>query len=156
MRTFGPIVTERLFEEAGVGRSFLAQPADVRAVQFAGDTVSGMAATYLVQDTLAPVPPPSGSAGPSVSLFFIARFDGSGYEPVWSAIRSYDEAEDKEILVHQDWLSLSAGRIDLLRRVEADGSGLVGLLGVDGDDPRVVWSERRSCGTLDGAQATGP
>ncbi|MFW6192372.1 MAG: hypothetical protein ACOC83_02710 [Gemmatimonadota bacterium] len=156
MRAFGPIVTERLFQEAGVGRSFLAQPADVRAVEFAGDTVPGMAATFLVQDTLAPVPPPSGSSGSSVSLFFIARFDGTGYEPVWSAIRSYDGAEDKEILVHQDWLSLSVGRVDLLRRVEADGTGLVGLLGVDGDDPRVVWRERRSCSTLDGAAATEP
>lgn len=156
MRTFGAIVTERLFEEAGVGRSFLARPADVRAVEFAGDTVPGMAATYLVQDTLAPLPPPSETSGSSVSLFFVARFDGTGYEPVWSTIRSYDGPEDKEILVHRDWLQLAAGRVDLLRRVEADGTGLVGLLGVDGDDPRLVWRERRSCSTLDGAAAAGP
>lgn len=153
MRTFGPILTERLFQEAGVGRAFLARPADLHAVGFAGDTVPGMAATYLVRDSLVAAPPPSGS---SVSLFLLARFDGTAYQPVWSSVRTYDDAAGKEILLHLDWLSLAVGRVDVLRRLDAEGSRLVALRGVDDGDGRITWTESGSCRSLDALGAGRP
>lgn len=153
MRTFGPILTERLFEEAGVERAFLARPVDLHAVGFAGDSVRGMAATYLVRDSLRAAPPPSGT---SVSLFFLARFDGTAYQPAWSRIRTYDDAAGKEILLHQDWLSLPTGRVDLLRRLDAEGTGLVALRGVEAGDGRITWSEDGSCRSLDVLGARAP
>lgn len=94
IRTFAPILAERLLREAGVERSFLARRAALEAVPFPGDTAPGMAAAYLINDTLAAAPSPP---GPSASLFFLARYDPArGYVPVWAAVRSYTDPGGKE------------------------------------------------------------
>lgn len=119
LRLFGPILAERLLEAAGVEQSFLARRAAFEPVAFAGDTAPGMAATYLIGDTLAPVPPRS---DPAHSLFFLARYDPSeGYVPVWSRVATYRDTADKTVLAHLGWIEVPGGRVDLLRRIDARG-----------------------------------
>ncbi len=119
LRLFGPILAERLLTEAGVEQSFLARRAAFEPVAFPGDTAPGMAATYLIGDTLAPVPPRS---DPAHSLFFLARFDPSdGYVPVWSRAATYRDTADKVVLSHLDWIVAPEGRVELLRRIDARG-----------------------------------
>lgn len=143
LRLFGPILAERLLEEAGVDQSFLARRAAFRPVAFSGDTAPGMAATYLIGDTAAPVPPRS---DPAHSLFFLARYDTSqGYVPVWSRAATYRDTADKVVLSHLDWLAAPEGRVDLLRRIDARGVRLAAVrtgVGEAPEDPGWIASGR--------------
>lgn len=144
MRTFGPILAERLLREAGEERPYLAQPAEIVPVPLPGDTVPGMAATYLVADTLAPVPPTGGAAS---SLFVVARYvEGSGYVPVWSRVERYGSAAEKEVFAHLDWLPMPGPDLHVLRRVTAETERLSAAL-VEPAEGRgeVVWVEGDRC-----------
>lgn len=140
-KVFGPILAERLLEEAGVDRHYLARNVDLHAVNL-GDTVPGMAATYLISDSLAPGPP----AGNSVSLFFLARPDDDGYTPEWSRVVRYDDAAGKEAYRHVESLRLADGRVDLLRRYEGGRSRLVAAWIPEGQEERgILWTESEAC-----------
>ena len=159
VRVFGPILAERLFQEAGVERSFLARRAALSPVAFPGDTIPGMAATYLIGDTLAPVPPASEEAS---SLFFLARFDPSeGYVPVWSRVARYSDASGKLVLEHLDWLITGDGsRVEILRRVDAGGERLAAVrIGGGEAGGELAWTESGRCpvlGALGVARGGGP
>jgi len=122
-RVFAPILAERLLQETGVARPFLAARARIDAVRFPGDTIPGMASTYLIGDTLAPVPPTSGNAA---SLFFLARYDRTeGFIPIWSRIRAYSSPDAKEVLAYLGRMELDGSRTYFLRRLTADGQQVV-------------------------------
>lgn len=122
-RVFAPILAERLLQEAGVARPFLAARARIDAVRFPGDTIPGMASTYLIGDTLAPVPPTSGNAA---SLFFLARYDRTeGFIPTWTRIRAYSSPDGKETLAYLGRMELAGSRTYFLRRLTADGQQVV-------------------------------
>lgn len=148
LRLFGPILAERLLEDAGVGQPFLARRAALEPVAFTGDTAPGMAATYLIGDTLAPVPPRS---DPAHSLFFLARFDPSdGYVPVWSRTATYRDTAGKTILSHLDWIVAPEGRVDLLRRIDARGGRLAAVRTGGGEPPdEPGWIASGRCRVLE-------
>ncbi len=147
MQTFGPILTERLFEQAGEGRAYLAAPAEIVPVPLPGDTVPAMAATYLIRDTLAPVPPPEGS---SASLFFVARWEAGSYVPVWSSVERYREASGKVVLSHLDWLPAEGSDLEVLRRTTSDAERLaVARVDLDGGEGEVAWVEGDRCPILE-------
>lgn len=140
-RLFGPILAERILRDAGYERAYLARQARLEAVSFPGDTVPGIAATYLVNDSLRAAPPPS---GPSISLVYLARYEAArGYVPVWSAIRRYSGAEGREVYAHVDWIRVPDGRLHLLQRYGSEGVRLAGLLLPDGEGAR---AELRTAG----------
>lgn len=143
LRTFGPIMAERLLQENRVERAFLARQADLQPVAFPGDTAPGMAATYLIADTLAPVP---STAGSSVSVFFLARFDRSdGYVSEWTRVARYDSAGGKDVLVHLAMIPADGGRLEMLRQVQADGERLAAArLGTEGGG-EIVWTGGTEC-----------
>lgn len=149
MRTFGPILAENLLKAAGVDRAFLAQRAQLQAVPLPGDSLAGptghgMAATYLIGDTLAPTPPSSESA---VSLFYLAVFDPArGYVPEWSSVRQYGSAADKRVLTWLGALRLGVGRFDMLR--EIDGSSARVAAHAVGQSRDIAWTEGGSCPAL--------
>ena len=145
MRTFGPILAERLLGEAGEDRPYLARPAEIVPVPLAGDSVPAMAASYLIRDSLGAVPPPE--QGSSSSLFFLARFAaGSGYVPVWSRVERYADAAGKEAFRHLDWLPMPGPDLQLLRRFTAETERLAAAR-VDLAERRgeVVWMEGDGC-----------
>lgn len=147
MQTFGPILTERLFEQAGEGRAYLAAPAEMVPVPLPGDTVPAMAATYLIRDTLAPVPPPGGS---SASLFFVARWESGNYVPVWSSVERYGEASGKVALAHLEWLPAPGSDLEVLRRVTADAERLaVARVDLETGEGEVTWVEGDRCPALE-------
>ncbi len=155
LRLFGPILAERLLQEAGVDRSFLARRAALEPVAFPGDTAPGMAATYLIGDTLAPVPPTSDEAS---SLFFLARYDPSeGYVPVWSRAASYADTADKLVLSHVDWLPAPEGRVEVLRRTDARSVRLAAAR-VGGEDAsgELDWTASSRCPVLEPLGVAGP
>lgn len=154
LRTFGPILAERLLEEAGVERPYLARPAELKPVAFAGDTAAGMAATYLIGDTLAPVPP---RGSPSSSLFFLARYaPAEGYVPVWSRTSTYGDSAGKVILSHVDWLPAAAGRVDVLRRTDARSSRLAAARTEgEGADGELDWTAPARCPVLNALEGPG-
>lgn len=118
MSVAGPVLAERLINDP---RAFLAQRVALTPVRLPDDTIPGMAATYLVSDSLAAGPPP----GEAISLFFLAQFDPAvGYRPLWQEVRRYDSAADKEVFEYLDWLRLPAGRLDVLRRYDGTRTGL--------------------------------
>lgn len=140
-KVFGPILAERLLEEAGVDRHYLAQNVDLHSVDL-GDTLPAMAATYLISDSLAPGPP----GGNSVSLFFMARPAEDGYAPEWSRVVRYDDATGKEAYRHVESLRLGDGRVDLLRRYEGSGSRLAAAWVPEGQEEReILWTESAVC-----------
>lgn len=146
MLTFGPILAERLLRSAGEERPYLARPAELSAVLLPGDTVPAMAATYLIGDTLAPVPP---TASPSTSLFFLAGYrEGSGYVSVWSVTESYSEPSRKVAFSHLDWLPEggTARGVELLLRV-SDSDVRLAAAEVDREEREgsVVWVEGEAC-----------
>lgn len=146
IRTFAPILAERLLRDAGVARPFLARRADLQAVTFPGDTAPGMAATYVINDSLAASPPPGGT---SASLFFLARFDRSeGFVPVWTRVRSYSGAAEKEILAWMGWIRTAAGPTHLVRRVTADGFRLAAFR-PEGESGELAWIEPAACPALE-------
>lgn len=143
-RLFGPILAERILRDAGYERAYLASQARLEAVAFPGDTVPGIAATYLVNDSLRAAPPP---AGPSASLFYLARYESArGYVPVWSAIRQYRGAEEKEVYTHVDWIRVPGGRLHLLRRHDAGSVRLsaVRIPDEEGAEPE-LWHAEGGC-----------
>ncbi len=116
MVTFGPVLAEQLLRAGGEQRPFLAQRMAMEAIA-GSDTVATMAATYLINDSLAAGPPLREAA----SLFFLARHEPTrGFVPVWREVRRYRTAEEKEAFAYVDWLELEGVRFDFLRRY--DGS----------------------------------
>lgn len=151
-RLFAPILAERILQEQGVERAFLARRVALEAVHLDGDTVPGMAATYLVNDSLSASPPPS---GPSASLAFLAQYDpAEGFVPVWSAVRSYAEPADKEAFAFVDWVALPAGRLLVMRRF---GTRDVRLATVDleAEGRDAIWIEPGGCPAFDLLAGTG-
>lgn len=146
LRTFGPIMAERLLQQNGVERAFLARQADLQPVTFPGDTASGMAATYLIGDTLAPVP---ATGGQSVSLFFLARFDRSqGYVSEWSRVARYDSTGGKDVLVHLAMIPSEGGRLEMVRRVRPDGERLAAARLAPGNADELIWTRGADCPVL--------
>lgn len=120
MATYGPILAEQLLRADGVARPFLAQRAALEAVP-SGDSLRSMAATYLINDTLAAAAP----RGEAASLFFLARDEvGRGFVPVWREVRSYRTAEEKQAFAYVDWLELAGARFDFVRLIESEGERL--------------------------------
>lgn len=146
LRTFGPIMAERLLQQSGVERAFLARQADLQPVAFPGDTAAGMAATYLIADTLAPVP---STAGSSTSLFFLARFDRTeGYLSEWTRVARYDSTGGKDVLVHLAMVPADGGWMEMVRRVQGDGERLAAARVDTADGGEIVWTGRPDCPVL--------
>ncbi|MDT8435610.1 MAG: hypothetical protein RRA92_02535 [Gemmatimonadota bacterium] len=142
MRTFGPILAERLLREGGEARPYLAQRADLRAVAWPGDEAPAMAATYLVGDSLGG-PPPARAAS---SLFFLARFDPSrGYVPEWSEVRRYDGDAGREIFVYRGAAAGPGGRIDFVERWAAGPPVLLAASRAGPEGRGIEWTEAAAC-----------
>lgn len=142
MLVAGPVLAERFIADQ---RAFLARRVALEAVLLPGDTAPGMAATYLVNDSLAPGPP-----GPeAISLFFLARHEPvRGYVGGWREIRRYDTAGEKEAFEYLDWIRLPAGVLHVLRRVDGSAAGLAAAFLPEGEEePRVAWREE-GCSAL--------
>lgn len=152
LRTFGPIMAERLLRQNGVERAFLAQQADLQPISVPGDTAAGLAATYLIADTLAPVPSTSGS---SVSLFFVAHFDRTeGYISEWTRVARYDSTGGKDVLVHLETVPRDGGRMVMLRRVQADGERMAAAR-LDPGGGELVWTGGTECPVIPEPPGTG-
>lgn len=146
VRRFAPILAERLLTEAGVPRPYLARAAAVTAVSFPGSRAPGVAATYLIRDTLAAAPARDSAA----SLFYLARFDPArGYAPVWSRIRRYSGAE-KAAYSHVEAAAGPGGRpVHLLRAYGPESVRLAVLWSDAGGRPtEVAWKESGPCDAL--------
>lgn len=137
-----PVIAEN---RIGGERAFLARLASLQAVLIPGDTAPAMAATYLIEDSLAAGPP----AGDAVSLFYLAAHDRArGYVTRWSELRRYDTASGKEAFEYLDWASMPSGRLHLLRLYDGGAvrlaAGFVSGEG-DGEEPEVEWREEGRC-----------
>ena len=143
MNVAGPVLAERLI---GGDRAFLAQRAAMSPVETPGDTLPGMAATYLIADSLAPGPPGT----EAVSLFFLARFEpAEGFIPLWQEVRRYGEAAGKEAFEYVDWIRLGVDRIDVLRRYDGTSTGFaLGVARSDDAEREVTWVEPAGCDAL--------
>jgi len=147
MSLAGPVLAERLI---GGDRAFLARLQSLSPVELTGDTLAGMAATWLIDDSLA-VGPPGADA---VSLFFMARFEPTrGFIPIWEEVRHYGDAEAKEALEFVDWIQLGTHRLDVLRRYDASSVRIAFSVTAQGEDREVSWIEPPGCGTPDRLQA---
>jgi len=143
MGVAGPVLAERLI---GQERGFLARRKSLTPVEVVGDTLAAMAATWLVADSLAPVPPGANA----VSLFFLARFDPvQGFIPIWQEVRRYDDAADKEAFEFIDWIRLGAHRLDFVKRYDATSVTPAASITVDEEGPGIDWTDRVDCRTLD-------
>ncbi len=152
MVTFGPVLAEQLLRAEGVARPFLAQRMALEAV--AGpDTLLEMAATYLINDSLASGPP----RGDAASLFFLARREPTrGYLPLWSEVRTYGTAERKEAFAYLEWLELNGSRFDFVKAVRGSNEGLSASRAPEDwrtslslSERRFVWTEAPECPTLE-------
>jgi hypothetical protein len=152
MVTFGPVLAEQLLRGHGVARPFLAQRMALEAV--AGpDTLLEMAATYLINDSLAPGPP----RGSAASLFFLARREPTrGYLPVWREVRTYGSAEGKEAFAYLEWLELKGARFDFVNAVRGSNVGLAASRAPEDwrsrlslAQRRFVWTEAPECPALE-------
>lgn len=148
MRLFAPILAEQLLREAGEERPYLARRATLRAVSFPDDTIPGMAATYLINDTLA-ARPPSGSAA---SLVFLAsREAGSGFQTVWRRVRRYGPDGGKRVYDYLTSLTTPAGggeageRLYLLRRFDARSARLAAGRARGEGGLEITWVEGDRC-----------
>lgn len=141
-----PVLAERLI---GGSRAYLARRVSLQPVLLRGDTVSAMAATYLVSDSLAPGAP----SAEAISLFYLAIYKPTrGYSSVWEEIRRYGPGGEKEAFEYLDWIRLSGGHLHLLRRFDNDGEGLAAGFVAAGDDeawPEVEWRETGPCRSLE-------
>jgi hypothetical protein len=143
MNVAGPVLAERLI---GGDRAFLARRQSLSPIALAGDTLAGMAATWMIADSLAPGPP----GQQAVSLFFMARFEPTrGFITLWEEVRRYGNAEDKEALEYLDWVQLGAHRLDILRRYDASSVRLAISVTAEGEDREISWMEPAGCSTLD-------
>lgn len=143
VRTFGPILAERLLRERGERRPYLAQRADMQFVSWPGDESPAFAATYLINDELDAPAPPTGQA---VSLFFLARYSPEvGYEPVWSEFRRYEDGEGREVPVYVDAAVTPVGRVDFVD--VKDGIGIVRIAASveRTGDRQLDWMEAPEC-----------
>ena len=112
-------------------------------------TTAAMAATYLINDSLA-VGPPSGDAA---SLFFLARYEATrGFVPVWSEVRTYRSGDDKQALAYLDWLELQGTRFDFVRLFDGTGERLSASRAPDGwreslelTDRELDWTGSSTC-----------
>lgn len=148
MRVFAPILAERLLQEAGVEQEFLARRVDLRPVRFPDADAPGMAATFLIRDSLSTAPPPSGA---STSLFFLARYEpAEGFVPVWSRVRQYDSGAGKDVLTHLGWIRTEARPLHLVQRITAGGRRLAAFrLGEGAPDGELGWVESGGCPALE-------
>ncbi|MFO7586978.1 MAG: hypothetical protein R6X22_02805 [Gemmatimonadota bacterium] len=141
IRTFGPILAEQLMRAGGERRPFLAQRADIQAVDWPGDSQPAMAATYLINDG----PDGPAPAGDATSLFFLARFDPArGYVPEWSELRRYGGGEGKELFVYRGAVDGPSGRIDFVERRDGSSIRLAASPDVEGRRS-ITWTEAESC-----------
>lgn len=146
VRVYAPILAERLLRERGVERAFRADLAHLAPVRYPGSARSGMAATYLLGDTLAPVAPPDSA----VSLFYLARHDSvRGYEPNWVRLHRYDSGAGKRIYAHAVAAEGPDGRVHFLRLVDGSSVRLAALwpdsAGAAGE---ITWEAPRRCSAL--------
>lgn len=138
MSVASPVLAERIIGERG----FLARRVALSAVSLPGDTLPGMAVTYLVADSLAAGPP----GEDAISLFLLARFEpAQGFIPVWQELRRYDAPADKEAFSYLDWIRLDDTRLDAVRRFDADGTGVAVSLMADGGEFGISWVEPAPC-----------
>ena len=143
MGVAGPVLAERLI---GGDRAFLARLQSLTPVELEGDTLAGMAATWMIADSLAPGPP----GEQAVSLFFMARFEPTrGFIPVWEEVRRYGDAGDKEALEFLDWIRVGPERLDILRRYDASSVRLAFSVTSGGEDRAVSWVEPPECAALE-------
>jgi hypothetical protein len=143
MNVAGPVLAERLI---GGDRAFLARRQSLSPIALAGDTLAGMAATWMIADSLAPGPP----GEQAVSLFFLARFEPTlGFIPLWEEVRRYSDAQDKEALEYLDWIQLGAHRLDVVRRYDASSVRFAVSVTEEGEDREISWMEPAECSTLD-------
>ncbi len=142
MARAGPVLAENLI---GGSRAFLARRVAMAPVRLSGDSLSGMAATFLIADSLA-VGPPGENA---VSLFFIARREaGRGFIPVWQELRRYNSEADKAAFEYLDWILLPGGRVDVLRQYGGSAVQLALALRPGGGEPEITWTEPSACESL--------
>ena len=143
MTVAGPVLAERLI---GGDRAFLARLQSLSPVTLSGDTLAGMAATWMIDDSLA-VGPPGRDA---VSLFFMARFEPTrGFIPIWEELRRYADGEAKEALEFVDWIQLGTHRLDILRQYDASSVRVAVSVTDPGEDRAISWVEPSGCAALD-------
>lgn len=152
MSVAGPVLAERLIDDP---RAYLARRVALSAVRLPGDSVPAMAATYLVNDSLAAAPPP----GAAISLFFMARYEPTrGYVPFRQVVERYESAAGKRILVHLDWIRAPGSRrIDVVRVVDGERVRLGAARMPEGEPVApggLDWTEG-TCSVLD-LLAAGP
>ena len=150
IRLFAPILAERLLGEEGIERAFLAQLADLAAVPFPGSERAGMAASYLIGDSLAPVPP----ADSAVSLFYLARYSADqGYTPQWVRLHRYDASGGKRAYGYVAAADGPGGRVHFLRLYGAGSVRLAALWPDSAGAPgEISWTARERCSPLDLAE----
>lgn len=145
MTLAAPVIAERLI---GGDRAYLARLVALQAVRIASDTAPGIAATYLIADSLGPGPPD----GDAVSLFFLSAPDPArGYVTRWSELRRYASPERKEAFVYLDWALTPAGRLHLLRLYDGESTRLAaGFVpeGADEEAAGIEWREDPRCPAL--------
>lgn len=146
-RRVAPVLAERLLSDAGVERPYLARRADLQAIEFPGEDRPGMAATYLIGDTLARVPPRSEAA----SLFFLTRFvPQRGFVPQWSRVHRYGPGEGKRIYTYAGAVAgPGGGAEDTVHFLRVHGSRTVRLASLsrraDGFPEEPGWEEDEGC-----------
>lgn len=151
MVTFGPVLAEQLLRASGEVRPFLARRMALEAIA-SEDTVAAMAATYLINDSLAVGPP----AREASSLFFLARYEATrGFVPVWREVRSYRTADEKEAFAYLDWLELQGVRFDFLRGFDGSSERLSASRAPEDwrerlalADRELEWTETSACPVL--------
>ena len=139
MGVAGPVLAERLI---GGERAFLARLQSLTPVALEGDTLAGMAATWMVADSLSVGPPGDRAA----SLFFMARFEPTrGFIPIWEEVRRYSDPEDKEAFAFLDWITIGPHRLDVVRRFDAASVRLAVSIAAAGEDRGIDWTEAPAC-----------
>lgn len=154
-RLFAPILAERFLQERGVARPFLASRADLAAVAFPESDRPGLAATYLIRDTLAPV---SASTDSAVSLFYLASYDSAqGYVPRWVRMHRYGRQGGKRAYAYVVSAAGPAGRVHFLRLFDERSVRFAALWpDASGEPGEVGWTESGRCSALEMVEAVTP
>lgn len=147
MTIAAPVIAERLI---GDDRAYLARLVSLQAIRVAGDAGPAMAATYLIDDSLAAGPP----GGDAVSLFFLSTPDPErGYITRWNEVRRYAAPGRKEAYEYLDWAGTPAGGLHVLRLFDGSSVRLAAAFGLEwGDEAlsdRVEWREGERCPALE-------